>query len=61
MSLFPEDYVLFPFPFCMESTIRFSLPDGGFLPCDHGLDLDISLRENSFTFFSSFFFLSSHL
>ena len=22
--------------------------DGGFLPCDHGLDFDASLRDNSF-------------
>ena len=31
-----------------SSFVRFSLPDGAFLPCDHGLDFDISLlRENS--------------
>ena len=32
------------FPSCLEST---SLPDGTFLPRDHGLDSDISLCENS--------------
>ena len=30
-----------------EYVVRFFLPDGVFLPCDHGLDLDISLRYNS--------------
>ena len=31
-----------------SSFVRFSFPDGAFLPCDHGLDFDISLlRENS--------------
>ena len=27
-----------PFPLCMESTLYVFLPDGVFLPCDHGLD-----------------------
>ena len=30
-------FVPFPLSLCMES-IRFSLPNGVFLPCDHGLD-----------------------
>ena len=34
-------------PFCMESTLYVFLPDGVFLPCDHGLDFDVSLPENS--------------
>ena len=28
----------------MESTLYVLLPDDIFLPCDHGLDFDISLR-----------------
>ena len=41
------------FPFCIESylylVVRFSFSNGVFLPCDHGLDFDISLLGgNSF-------------
>ena len=32
-----------PFPFWMERTLYVFLPDGIFLPSDHGLDFDISL------------------
>ena len=39
MSVFPSSFVPFPLSFCMESTsVRFSLPNGVYLPCDHGLD-----------------------
>ena len=32
-------FVPFPFSLCMESkSYVFFLPDGAFLPCDHGLD-----------------------
>ena len=31
----------------MENTLYVCLPDGVFLPCDHGLDFDINLCENS--------------
>ena len=36
--------------FCMESrnALYVFLPDGIFLPCDHGLDFDASLRDDSF-------------
>ena len=49
-SRFFEYFVtLLPFPIVIsiESTLYFSLPDGVFLPCDHGLDLDILLWEKS--------------
>ena len=39
MSLFPSIFI--PFPFYLlygEYVVRFFLPDGVFLPCDHGLD-----------------------
>ena len=41
---FSEYYVPLPSPFCMEnrSTLYVFLPDSVFLPCDHGLDFDIS-------------------
>ena len=39
MSLFSEYFVPLSFPFCMESTLYVFLPDGVFLPCDHGLDV----------------------
>ena len=39
MSLFPSIFVPLPFSLCIESTSYVSpLPDGVFLPCDHGLD-----------------------
>ena len=44
---FSKYFVPLPFPPCMESTLYIFLPDGVFLPCDHGLDSDISLCENS--------------
>ena len=31
----------------MESSLYVFLSDGVFLPCDHGLNFDISLCENS--------------
>ena len=38
-AAFIEYFVLLPFPLCMESTsYAFPLPDGVFLPYDHGLD-----------------------
>ena len=43
MSLFPSTLVPLPLPLCMESTlylVRFFLPDGVFVPRDHGLDGD---------------------
>ena len=39
MSPFPSIFV--PLPFSLyygEYVVRLPLPDGGFLPCDHGLD-----------------------
>ena len=47
VSLFPSILCHSPFPLCMESTLYVFLPDGAFLPCNHGLDFDISLCENS--------------
>ena len=39
MSLFPSIFVPSSLSLCMESTPYVSpLPDGVFLPCDHGLD-----------------------
>ena len=41
MSLFPSIFVPLPFFLCMESTsyqVRFPVPNGVFLPCDHELD-----------------------
>ena len=39
MSLFPSIFVPLPFfPLYGNYVARFSLPDGVFLPCDHGLD-----------------------
>ena len=41
MLLFPSIIASLPFPLCMESIIyvtRSFLPNGVFLPCDHGLD-----------------------
>ena len=53
MSLFPSSEfffcTIFAFSLLGEDVVRSFLPDGVFfsLPCDHGLDFDISLRENS--------------
>ena len=47
MCFIAEYFVTLPFPLCMESTLYVFLPDGVFLPCDHGLNLDISSCENS--------------
>ena len=44
---FPEFHALLPFRFYMGSTLYVFLPVGVCLPCDHGLDFDIMLRENS--------------
>ena len=39
MSPFPSIFVQLPFSlYYGEYVVRFPLPDGGFLPCDHGLD-----------------------
>ena len=38
--LFPTILYLAVSSVC-EYLVRFPLPDGGFLPCDHGLDVDI--------------------
>ena len=38
MWLFPSIFVPLPFSLIGEYVICFSLPDGVFLPCDHGLD-----------------------
>ena len=43
---FADYFVSLPFPLCMGGTM-YILPDGVFLPCDHGLNFDISLCENS--------------
>ena len=41
-------YHSLPFLICVERTSNVSpFPDGGFLPCDHGLGFEISLCENS--------------
>ena len=39
---FFSNYVSLPFPFGIESTLYVFLPCGMFLPCDHGVDFDIS-------------------
>ena len=40
-------YTITVLSFYGEYVVRFSLPGGVFLPCDHGLDFDISLCETS--------------
>ena len=39
---FPEYFVSLPFALFMDSTLYVSFPGFVFLPCDHGLDFDIS-------------------
>ena len=48
LALFPSIFfVLFPLFLCIESTLYvLSIRMVFFLPCDHGLDFDISLCEN---------------
>ena len=49
MSLLPTIFcTIAVFSFYGEDVVRFSLPDGVFLPCDHGMDFYNSLCENSF-------------
>ena len=56
MSLLTEYYVPLPFPFIIiivwRESVRctFSFWMVFFVPCDRGLDFDISLCENSFQF-----------
>ena len=41
-------FVSFPLSLCIgEYVVPSFLPNGAFLPCDHGLDVDTSLYENS--------------
>ena len=40
-------FVPLPFSLCMEYVVRSFLPDGVFLPCDHGLDFLHLVREDS--------------
>ena len=35
------------FRFCMEGTLYVLLPDRCFLPCNHGLEFDVRLGQNS--------------
>ena len=44
---FSEYYVPLPFFFLYGGYLVRFLPDGVFLLCDHGLDFDVSLCENS--------------
>ena len=48
VSLFSKFFVPLPFHFCMESTLHVFLPDGVFLPCNHELDLDISVCKRKY-------------
>ena len=35
------------FRFCMEGTLYVLLPDRCFIPCNHGLEFDVRLGQNS--------------
>ena len=48
MSLFPSIFcTISAFSLYGEYVVRSFLPNGVFLSCDHGLDFDISICENS--------------
>ena len=51
MSLLPCIFVPLPFfSLYVEYVVRFSLPDGVFLPCDHGLDFFTSAYISTILF-----------
>ena len=60
MSLVPSIFcTISTFSLYGEYVVRSFLPNGVFLPCDHGLDFEISLCENSINQY--YFFLSSEV